>query len=1010
VLAVASALRINRLGYPRVDFDRVTITTQYPGASPEDVELNVTINLEEALEEVDGIEKYISKSIENVSVIDVYIESDIDDKDKVKSDIRRAVDRVIDLPDEVKDKPYVFEHKMDNYGIYEIALTMPKGNEKKLRFYAKELKKKLIDLDPVSRITERGIRDREFKILLNRDKMRRNHVSFDEVINSIKQNKLRLSGGFVESYTNEKGIVTFSEFSNPKDIENIIVRTSEIGAYKIRIGDIGKVVDRFEKREIIVRYNGQEGMSLWVTKKSSADIISTVEEIKSLVKKYKENFANNGLNIFSTYDDSIETKKRLSIVYNNAIAGFVLVIIMLFLFLDRQIALWTAIGIPTSIAITLIILPLLDITINSISLCGFVVVLGMIVDDAIIISESISRARENGMSPVEASLYGLKIVVQPVLGTIITTIIAFIPIYFVPGMIGDFSIEIPSIVIIMLIAGFFEASILLPIHLAHSNQKILHNSGIPIGQRFLNHLEKGYVSLLNKALKFRYLSLIFLIIFLGIGGGISVGFTNFNMFPVDQAYKIWISGNSPKVSNLENTARETLKLEAVLDSLPKGVLQSYRTVIGRKFNDNVLSSNSFYMSIILTPSTTREMKAQDVKAFIQHEMKKRNIRTIYNLDIFIDGGGPPVGRPLEIRIIGNDNQKRKKIIDEMIDSLQEYHVTEIEKNLQEGKEEIKVLPNHDAIAIAKLNVGSIASTIRTAIDGAVVTNHHTPEDKIPFRVMLDEDSKNFWDPLHGLYVRNPMGNLIPIKSLVFEKKDFSPQNIFHYNGDRSNMITGNIKLEKTTPKEVYEKLKDKYKNFSNLYPGFKMIIGGEAKESTKIYYHMIVSIIIAVIAIYFILVIQFNSFIQPVMVIMAIPFGLIGLMLAFTLHGMDISMLAMVGILGFSGVVVNDSLIMVEFINRIITGNKTVVSNSKNDLNNAVIQGAKVRLRPVVLTTVTTIAGLLPTAYGIIGGLDNFISPMVMAMTWGLLIGTSATLLAIPIFYLFIYHLRNRIE
>ena len=705
-------------------------------------------------------------------------------------------------------------------------------------------------------------------------------------------------------------------------------------------------------------------------------------------------------------------------MYSNALLGFAMVIVILFFFLDKRIAFWTAVGIPISIGITLIILKFLDISINSISLCGFVVVLGMVVDDAIIIAESIYRAREKGMPPVDASIYGLRMVVKPVLGTIITTIIAFTSLYFVPGMIGDFSVEIPTIVIVMLAASFFEATLILPIHLAHGKQSVSSIRGEgPPGQKLLIILENFYTRTLRMSLEHKFISLLLLVSFLVVGGLITYGITNFKMFPLEQSYKMWVHAKCPRESNLDFTSKQAIHLEEIIKSLPKGVIQSYKTTVGRFFRESGRASNSFYIRLILTPSTKRKITAEGVKKYILENIKKKDIKTIHDVTFYIDGGGPPVGKPLELRIIGNDNKLRKEIVSEVTENIKKFGVIEATTDLREGKEEIKVLPKHDVIAMANLNVTMIAATIRAAIDGVVVSSLQTPDDKIEFRVMLDKESKKYKNPLEGLHVRNPYGKLVPLRSLVYEKKGMSPQNIFHYNGDRTNKIAGNVDMEKTTPKKVYEQIENEYKDFEKKHPGFSMDIGGEAKESKKMFKYMVSAIAVSIIAIYFILVIQFNSFIQPIMVIMAIPFGLVGLMIAFGLHGTDLSMLALIGVLGFAGVVVNDSLIMVDFINRTLKGDKSVnavIDTAKKkgkdgliDVNDAIVQGARLRLRPIVLTTFTTVAGLIPTAYGLIGGLDSFVSPMVLAMAWGLIVGTTATLIAIPVFYLFFYGIAN---
>ncbi len=370
IMAVASYFQIKRLSYPLVDMMQMEIMTIYPGASPEDVEINVTIKLEEELKKVVGIKKYTSKSVENMSSIHVWLDENLDDPDQVKDNIRRAVEGVTDLPEEVDEKPEIIDWKMENDSVFGIAIASDTLDDAEIAYHAKALKKKLLDLPSTSFAEENGMPEREIQILLNRKRMNELYVSFNEVTDAIKNNNLRLSGGSLESFTQQKGIVTFSEFHKPEDIEEIIVRAGDAGSSsRIRIKDIGRVVDGFEKKDAVFRFNGKHGTSIFLAKKGSADIIRFVDkEVIPEMNKYKKDFAPDNLDIFVLYDGSVETKSRLRVVYSNALAGFVLVVIVLFFFLDPKIAFWTSAGIPLSIALTVIMLPRLGVTLNSISL------------------------------------------------------------------------------------------------------------------------------------------------------------------------------------------------------------------------------------------------------------------------------------------------------------------------------------------------------------------------------------------------------------------------------------------------------------------------------------------------------------------------------------------------------------------------------------------------------------------------------------------------------------------
>ncbi|MCB1173212.1 MAG: efflux RND transporter permease subunit [Leptospiraceae bacterium] len=1016
LFAGASFFNVRRQAYPRVDFGKLNIVTIFPGASPEDVELNVTFKIEEAIREVVGVDHYISRSTENVSFVQVVIDPDVDDQEEVKDQIRSAIDRVSDLPPEIEEQPRIEEIKMDRQPVYEIALTMAEPDDKLLNFHARQLKKKLLDLRSVSVVDEVGMRDREIQIRLSRHRMAEKQISFDDVIRAVKFNRIRVSGGNLESYTAETGIVTLSEFENPADVERIILRSNVTGNH-IRIRDVGRVIDDFEKQSYIVKFQGQRGVSLYVQKKWNADVIQSVDAIQAVIAEYKDNLAPKKIQFHSTWDASIETRTMLSLMYGNAIAGLILVVVTLFLFLDYRIAVWTAMGIPLSIAVSLIFIPLLGLTLNSISLMGLIVVLGMIVDDAIIISESIYRFLEEGLSPKDAALKGLANVVRPVFGTIITTIIAFLPMYFVPGIVGDFSREIPTMVIVALSASFLEATTVLPAHIGHARRSSAGPRLQPPGQRLLNALEVVYVRILRLALEHRWLTSAAFAGFLVFGGAIGLLMTNINMFPDDQAYRVWIQGELPQGSNLNYTRRATEKLEAAIQAVPDQMVFAYRTFVGNEYDpatDSVTQlSDRFMTEVILTPATERNRNAHEINNLIKKKLLELDPQHEIQISFFVMSGGPPVGQPIEIEVSGQDNRLRSGLVDTIADELVKMGVADVKTNNRAGKAEIRLLPNYESVSQAQLNVATIASNIRTAFDGTIVTYMQTPDERVPFRVMLDDESTQSVHPLRGLYVSNPMGNQIPLERLVRQTKTVSPVAYYHYNGYRSNKITANIEGNKLSIDTLYKQLKEKYANFEKDYPGFKIDLGGEARESQDFQYQMLISIGVAILTMYLLLVIQFNSFSQPLMVILAIPFGLVGILLAFGLQFMDISMLALIGILGFTGVVVNDSLIMVDFINRLRhgqdapdtdypgapAGKSSLITRDRAAFHDAVIAGARLRLRPIVLTTVTTVVGLVPTAYGLIGGFHHFVSPMVMAMTWGLLVGTSSVLIIIPVFY-----------
>lgn len=970
---------IERNSYPPVDLHTIDIKTAYPGASPEDVELNVTSKVEQAIRPISGIKYVTSQSMENQSKVIVTLDQDYEDLGAVKDEIRRAVDNISDFPSDLEKKPYFFETKVDNFPVYDVALVWEGKKENEIRPYLKKLKRKIERIPNVSKVTSSGERQEEIQILLNLQKMNRLAVSFQEVLTAIKENKLRLSGGQLESFVNRKGIITISEFDKIEDIEKIIVRSNEAGK-RIRIRDLAKVSSSLEKKNIITRYNGEEGLGLWIYKKPGSDIINTVDKVKEIVQNFK---APEGMRFITTHDASFETRSRLGMVSSNVLLGLALVLAILLFFFNVKLALWTAIGIPVSLAIAVSLMPLFGVTINSISLCGVIVVLGMIVDDAIIISESIYREvdSDDKNSHMDNVINGVLNVAKPVSLTILTTLISFIPIYFIPGLVGQFTQEIPTVVILLLLASLIEALFILPVHLYGLSK----GKKEPPGSQYLVKLEAIYKKTLSWVLQKGFLSLSF---FLGalfiIGGGLLIT-PDFELFPGEQASRLYIYGQVSPGKTLDFTNNEVVPLETDIKKLMPKEVRSYRTRVGRSYLGNNKCTKCFYIKVELTNFDERNRIAGEIGEEILNQYKEKYNQLSYR----IDNGAPPLGSGLEIHVLGEDNSQRKKLVSEIESKLKEFPVTEITNNDEPGNKTIKLIPIYKNISRFQTTVSQLARTIRVAFEGSIVSHIQRSHEKIPFRVLLDENSQNFDDPLNGLKVQNKKGHLVELKKLVKVVEEEGASIIHHYDFERATTIKA--KLVSSNKKDIYSKVHESLLPLMKTYPEFRLDIGGEVKKSHDAYKKAFFAFLLAVLTIYIFLTIQFDSFSTPLVIVSAIPFGLMGILLSFKLHSLPLSFMALIGVVGFSGVVINDSLIMVDLIDRLKESSENLMEN--------IIEGARIRMRPIVLTTVTTVVGLVPSIYGFIGSTDAFISPMVLAMGSGLIIGTLSVLFFIPLVY-----------
>ncbi|MCK5266721.1 MAG: efflux RND transporter permease subunit, partial [Spirochaetes bacterium] len=1084
-------------------------------------ELNVTIPIEDELKGVDGIKEYTSISMENLSEIQVTMESDVSDLEKVKQDIRRAVDNVTTLPAEIKNKPYIWEWKVQNFPVIEVALSSDKLTERQLVNRTKELKKQIQNLSMVSKANTKGINDREVQIKVDIDKLNANHLSFNDIILTLKSQNINVAGGNLESYISEKGIITVSRFESIKDVENAILRSNFEGN-KISLKEVAKVVDTYEKKTSIIRYNGRKGFGLTIIKKENADIIRTISQVKECVKKYAE--SAKGKNIIFDYanDMSEETRNKLSIVLNNALIGLALVVIILFLFLNYKTAIWTTVGLPVSIFLAVVFMYITGVTLNTISLSGIIIVLGMLVDDAIIIAENIYRHHLDGKSWKEAALDGVYEVSLPVMATITTTIIAFLPILFMSGSAGDFAYEIPLVIAFTLLASLFEAFFILPQHLSHTRirqKKIKKKKERSADKKLFIWLENKYKPLIRLALQKRYFLVLIFIALLAVSGWHAVTNMKFVMFDEDQAKIFYIMGQTKRGSSLKKTADDIRAVEKALKEYPKNVIESFITQVGQGMFGGSEDSNYFTIIVYMTSANIRKITAREMIRELTDKMS--GIKVIKKFQFYVDAGGPPAGRPIELEIVSNNDKQRihalkdlrsifeiklsyksgyfnkvllkklkneedrkfvsrifkrnnisgtfdfrknilslkeglsksykknvfenqvlgglkdkedtaflKKAFELNIKKGQYYFKSgsskkrirtgeilsgiyrkvmqryrglltkaglfigtyEVDDNYETGKDELRIKLNYQRIARFGLYAHQVAEAIRTAFNGTVVTYLQTQEERIGYRVMLGDRFRRNRRTLNKIKISNTQGRLIPIRDLIHIREKKSIKRLFHYNGDRTIKISANID-QNTSPVNVFTILNKKLEKISGKYTGVTFKIMGEAEESAKTMESLGMAFMVAIVAIYFLLVLLFNSFSQPLIVIAAIPFGLIGVIIAYTIHGTNFSMFGLLGIIGLAGVVVNDSLVLMDFIN-------TKRKNAKNkNLIDMVIEAARTRLRPILLTTVTTAAGLLPTAYGI-GGYDFTVGPMVLAISWGLVFATTLTLFLIPALYM----------
>ncbi|CAC9596372.1 Acriflavin resistance protein [uncultured Gammaproteobacteria bacterium] len=974
---------IQRDQFPAIDFELVTIVTGYPGASPEDVEQNITNPIEDELSSVIGIEKFSSISRQGSSVILVTLSPDVDDVSALKQDIQNAVDRIKSLPDEVVNLPEVVDMKSSLQSILKVNISSNSLSFAQLRNKIDEIADELALVDGVSEVSKEGYLDREIQIRIDTDKLYQYKLSLPQVMSAIQKRNQRYTVGSNNGIKNEKIIVVLAQFDQAQAVGDVIIKSSFDGPV-VRLKDIATISDGNVEEKSIVRVNATKGFILKIRKQAHADIITTVDLIKEKLhalqaKKYPQ------VRIFYSSDLSKYVRNRLEIVTNNGMIGLLLVLLVLGVFLSLKTAFWVAVSLPVSLLGSVALLGMVGETINLISLAAMILVLGIVVDDSIIVAESIHHYKQIGTDKYRSAVKGFKRVIMPVITTILTTVLAFSSMFLMEGTMGKFIYVIPLVVIFALTLSFLEVTIALPAHLAGLNEKSQKKN-------WFNAIENWFERVLKQVLRMRYLIVIGFLALLGASIFFAATQMRLTLFPTIGADVITAKLKMPPGSSLQHTASVSHKVEALIKDVVGVDLDSLTNNIGQSF------SHVAQFNIALVPSSERKIQ---VKTQLQR-LKARTTEIIEaeKLTFSVRRPGPPQGEDIEIQLVSSNDDQRQTAANALAEILSQIEgVDNIDRDDDPSKSRIEVVLDFEKMARLNVDFVTVNRYLKAAFSGINVTDIRYGDTDVDFRVYLGE-SKQSEAVISELKISNRQSRPVPLKQFSSIRHIVGEPDFNHFDGQRSVKISASINDEIASTSVV---IKQVLKSFDadNLYPAVRVLSEGGAKETKKSMQSFLKAFVMAVLIIFFLLILLFDSYTQPLLVLSAIPFSVIGVIWAFFLHGEPLSFFALLGTLALVGVIVNDSLVMVTHLNYL----KQKLSATTPALE-WIVQGAKDRLRAVILTSLTTLAGIIPLAYGI-GGTDFILKPMALSLGYGLLFGTVMTLILLPCLYLMNYQFVN---
>lgn len=989
----------NKEELPEMVSDFIRIRASYPGASAADVEYDVTKPIEEQLRGLDGVYRISSNSSAGQSNINVELEKGYPKVTEALNEIKNAVQNAR-LPSEIIDEPTVRVFQTSKKAILDIALIDKENRlldaqaRQRLQSYALALENQLLNLPEVNSINRRGYLQEELQVKVDPERLKKYKIPLNDVLQQIESNHVRRPAGNLED-EDESKVTLLSELNTPEKLNQLIIQGGFDGEV-IRLQEIASTQFGFEKTTSIRKVDGHESVMFNVVKNSQYGILDALDAVMKAVERFEKNsLSESSIDLVLLDDESIDVRNRLDIITMNSMIGFALILMSLLIFLNFEASIWVALGIPISFCFTMIGASFLGFTINGTTLAAVIIVMGMIVDDAIVVAENIIRLKQSGMERQQAVIQGTTYVLLPITASIVTTCIAFVPLFFFTGWHSRMIVFIPPIVFLMLFASLLESILILPCHLnsRRSQKKKTNSQKTTTGfSHWFSKIEKSYAFVLSKILKVKLLALIGLGGFLWSGAHVWMKHMKFEMFPNEETRDISLSGKAPDGYSRVQTARLVEKIEDVVIPYIGKEVVGFRTDIAQSRRGGRVEENRFRMVIEIVTKEKRKLSADELLEAFKTEILK--IEGFKDLRFAKSRWGAMSGSPIELVIHQNNDQARgevARLLKTYMQDNKDLKNVEIDEPLK--KTEYRISIKRDELKKLSISPGDVISTFRAALEGMILYEFAHGEEDVRLRVSINDDAKKNIEEILEMPVENRSDYLVSLKNVIDLEKVQSPTSISRSELKRYTTIDADIQdAKKTTPLDIASWLENEvFPKVQSKYPTVGLSFDGEIKHTRESKNDLQNAVYLAVFLIYVVLAVLFNSLWYPFLIIATIPFGVAGVLWSFHLHGKELfGFFAAVGTLGLSGVVINDAIIMVVKL-------RDEFKQKKEKLNVNVLTAeiASTRLRAIVLTTLTTVAGVLPTAYGF-AGYDAMLAEMMLALAWGLICGTMVILILVP--------------
>jgi len=982
ILGVVSAFNVQRSQFPRVPSRIIIVETTYIGASPSEIEKGITIKIEEEVDGIEGIKKISSTSVENRSTITIDIISSYN-VENVITDVKNAVDRINTFPDDA-ETPVIYKKER----IDAAADVMISGDVdlKTLKEFTEKAEKQLLADKNISKVELSGYPDEEIEIAVRENALDAYKLTFEEVALAISTSNIETTGGTLEMGKTKITIRAENKKYYAEQLENIIVKTSPNGT-NILLKDIATLKNQWADVPLREYYNGDPATKIQIFSRLNEDIITTAEAVKDFIKKYNQE--NEIVQAYLLRDGSIGIRQRTNLLVENGLLGFFLVLLLLGLFLKPRLAFWVALSIPISIAGMFIILPMTNITVNMLSLFGLILVIGILVDDGVVIAENIYQKHEEGMPAKKAAIEGVMEVLPSVVSAVITTCWFFMLFFLIEGQMGDFMSNIAFVVIVTLLFSLIEGFFILPAHIGHSkdlqdNKPNVINRGTTVFFEFLKN--KVYSPTLRFCMNNKTIAvavgivLLVLCVNLVRGGIVKVTF-----FPNIDRDDIAVDLKLPAGTDESETNRILKHIEDVAWEVNKefseGREDSAQVIesVARSISAN---SNEGALLISLLDGETRNILSTDISNRIRNEVGK-----VYEAESLTYGQKSIFGAAVQVGFVGEDIDELRQAKNEFKEILEENEALKnVADNDQKGGLEFNINLRPKAKSLG-INLQTVISQVRQGYFGYEVQRLQRGTDEVKVWLRYTEKERTSFADLQNMKIRVGQNNY-PLKELVDLNPKRAPLKIVHVGGRAKMEVSASLNDPNASATEIFNECKDEIiPKIIKKYDGIDVVYEGQSERASETTASMQRWLPVILLLVFFTVVLTFRSFVQATIVILLIPFAFIGVVSGHWFHGVSLSILSMFGILAVAGVVINDSLVLVNKMNSLL---KEGVS-----FKEAVYQASMSRFRPILLTSLTTVAGLMPIVFET-SLQAQFVIPMAISLAYGLASATFIMLLVLP--------------